>query len=39
MLHFDFKTIIAWQGYHVYQETALSDAKANDKVKIDIETN
>ena len=39
MLHFDFKAIIALQGYHVYKETAWSDTKVNDKVKIEIETN
>ena len=39
MLHFEFKAIIASRGYHVYTEIARSDAKVNDKVKIEIETN
>ena len=39
MSHFDFKPIFASPGYHVFIETAWSDAKVNDKVKIDIETN
>ena len=39
MSHHDFKDIIALRGYHVYQETAWSDAKVNDKIKIEIETN
>ena len=38
MLHFDFKAIISSRGYHVYKQTAWSDAKVNDKVKIEIET-
>ena len=39
MSHFDFEAIIAWRGYHMYKETAWSDAIVNDKVKLEIETN
>ena len=39
MSHFDFKAIITLQRCHVYKETAWSDAKVSDKVKMEIETN
>ena len=39
MSHFDFKAILASRGYHTYTERAWSDAKVNDKVKTEIETN
>ena len=36
---FDFKSIIASLEYHVCKETAWSNAKVNDKFKMEIETN
>ena len=39
MSHYDFKDIISLRGYHLYQETAWSGAKVNDKIKIEIESN
>ena len=39
MSHIDFKAILASRGCHVYTERAWSDAKVNDKVKTEIETN
>ena len=35
---FSFKAIIASRGYHVYKETSWSNAKLNDKVKVELET-
>ena len=39
MPHFDFKAIITSRGYHVYKETAWSDAQVNNQVKTEIEIN
>ena len=35
----NFQATIASRGYHVYKETTWSNAKVNEKVKIEIETN
>ena len=35
---FSFKAIIASRGYHVYKETSWSNAKLNDEVKVELET-
>ena len=36
--NFSFKAIIASRGYHVYKETSWSNAKLNDEVKVELET-
>ena len=36
---FYFKAIIASRGYHVYKETSWSNAKINEEVKVELETN
>ena len=33
-----FTAIITSRGYHVYQETSWSNAKLNDGVKVELET-
>ena len=35
---FAFKAIIASRGYHVYKERSWSNAKFDDKVKVEFET-
>ena len=35
---FSLKAIIAPREYHVYKETAWSNAKMNEKVKVELET-
>ena len=35
----NYQATIAWRGYHVYKETTWTNAKVNEKVKIEIETN
>ena len=35
---FSCKAIISARGYHVYDETSWSNAKLNDKVKVELET-
>ena len=35
---FSFKVIIASRGYHPYKETSRSNAKLNDEVKVELET-
>ena len=35
---FYFEAIITSRGYHVYQETSWSNAKLNDGVKVELET-
>ena len=35
---FSFKAIITSREYHVYQETSWSNAKLNDGVKVELET-
>ena len=35
---FSFKVIIASRGYHSYKETSRSNAKLNDEVKVELET-
>ena len=35
---FSFKVIIASRGYHIYRETSWSNAKLNDEVKAELET-
>ena len=35
---FSFKAIIASLGYHVYKERSWSNAKLNDEVKVELET-
>ena len=35
----NFQATIASRGYHVYKETTWSNAKVNEKVKIEIGTN
>ena len=39
MSTYNFQATIASRGYHVYKETTWSNAKVNEKVKIEIETN
>ena len=39
MSTYNFQAAIVWRRYHVYKETTWSNAKVNDKVKIEIETN
>ena len=39
MSAFSFQATIASRGYHVYKDTLWSNAKVNEKVKIEIETN
>ena len=39
MSTYDFQATVASRGYHVYKETTCSNAKVNEKVKIEIETN
>ena len=36
---YSFDTIIASRGCHVYKETSWSNAKVDDEVKVEIETN
>lgn len=36
---FYFRAIIASRGYHVYKETSRSNAKINEEVKVELETN
>ena len=36
---YNFQATIVSRGYHVYKETTWSNAKVNEKVKIEIETN
>ena len=38
MFTYNFQATIASRGYHVYKETTWSNAKVNEKVKIEIET-
>ena len=38
MSTYNFQATIASRGYHVYKETTWSNAKVNEKVKIEIET-
>ena len=38
MSNYNFEATIASRGYHVYKETTWSNAKVNEKVKIEIET-
>ena len=35
---FSYKAIIASRGYKVYKETSWSNAKLNDEVKLELET-
>ena len=35
---FSFKAIIASRGYYVYKETSWSNAKLNNEVKVELET-
>ena len=35
---FSFKVIIASRGYYVYKETSYLNAKLNDEVKVELET-
>ena len=35
---FSFKGIIASRGYHVYRKTLWLNAKLNDEVKVELET-
>ena len=35
---FSFKAIVASCGYHLYKETSRSNAKLNDEVKVELET-
>ena len=35
---FSFKAIIASRGYHVYKETSWPNAKLNNEVKVELET-
>ena len=39
LIMFYFKAIIASCGYHVYKETSSSNAKINEEVKVELETN
>ena len=39
MSTYNFQATIASRGYHVYKETTWSNAKVNEKVKTEIETN
>ena len=39
LIIFYFKAIIASRGYHVYKETSWSNAKINEEVKVELETN
>ena len=39
LIMFYFKAIIASRGYHVYKETSWSNAKINEEVKVELETN
>ena len=39
MSTYNFQATIASRGYHVYKETTWSNAKVNEKVKIEIESN
>ena len=39
MSTFDFQATIASRGYHVYKETAWSNAKVSEKVKTETEAN
>ena len=39
LIMFYFKAIIASRGYHVYEETSWSNAKINEDVKVELETN
>ena len=39
MSTYNFQATIASRGYHVYKETTWSNAKVNEKVKIEIKTN
>ena len=39
MSAYNFQATIASSGYHIYNETTWSNAKVNEKVKIEIETN
>ena len=39
MSTYNFQATIASRGYHVQKETTWSNAKVNEKVKIEIETN
>ena len=38
MSTYNFQATIASRGYHVYKETTWSNAKVNEKVKIEIGT-
>ena len=39
MSTYNFQATIASSGYHIHKETTWSNAKVNEKVKIEIETN
>lgn len=39
MSAYSFQATIASRGYHIYKDTLWSNAKVNEKVKIEIETN
>ena len=39
LIIYNFKAIIASRGYHVYKETSWSNAKTNEEVKVELETN
>ena len=36
---YNFEATIVSRGYHLYKETTWSNAKVNEKVKTEIETN
>ena len=39
LIMFYFKAVIASRGYHVYKKTSSSNAKINEEVKVELETN